>query len=399
MGARACIVRHRHYPGDPRTKVQVQALQESAYEVDFVGTRRSGEPYFNIENGVRVFRLPALERKRAGKLHYLAEYVTFIITSLLALAILQVRRKYKLVQICNLPDFLVFAALIPKLLGAKIILDLRESTPEFNHTLNGTKMDSVLMKLLIAAEQKSIAFADVVLTCTEQMRQAFIRRGANPEKVFVMLNSVDPNRFCCPVLPYPTTQAERPFRIVTHGTITKRYGHDVLIRAMPLVLKEVPQAVLEIMGRGNWKEELEHLVETYGLSQAVTFMGYLPFDDLISRLRTADCGIVSMPKNIETDLIHTNKMHEYMALGVPVIISRTKAVEAYYDDTCLCFFEAGNEQDLAQAIINLYQNPDTRYQLAKNALKAYEKNSAPKQKHYYSELVLTLSGYKLLNTN
>ncbi len=112
---------------------------------------------------------------------------------------------------------------------------------------------------------------------------------------------------------------------------------------MPLVLKEVPEAVLEIMGRGNWKEELEQFVETSGLSQAVTFMGYLPLDDLISRLRTADCGVVPMPKNIETDLIHTNKMHEYMALGVPVIISRTKAVEAYYDDTCLCFFEAMNK--------------------------------------------------------
>lgn len=399
MKARACIVRHRGYPGDPRTEVQIQALQEAGYEVDFVGTRRSGEPFINVEKGVRVHRLPALERKRAGKIRFLMEYITFIATTILVLGVLQVRRRYKLIQVCNLPDFLVFAALIPKLLGVKIILDMRESTPEFNHTINGTKWDSTLMKLLITAEQKSIAFADMTFTCTEQMRQAFIRRGANPDKVFVMLNAADPYLFCCPVLPDTTAQVTQPFRIVTHGTITKRYGHDVLIRAMPLVLKEIPEAVLEIMGQGNLKEELEHIVETTGLSRAVTFMGYLPLDELVNRLRSADCGIVSMPKNIETDLIHTNKMHEYMALGVPVVISRTTAVEAYYDDSCLCYFEAGNEQDLARAIINLYHHPDTRYQLAKNALKAYEKNSAPGQKHYYSELVLALSSYKLLRTN
>lgn len=390
MKARACIIRHRGYPGDPRTEVQIQALQEAGYEVDFVGTRRSGEPYRHIDTGVTVYRLPALERKRAGRLRFLAEYITFLLTGLLVLAVLQVRRKYKLVQVCNLPDFLVFAALIPKMLGAKIILDLRESTPEFNHTLNGTRMDSILMKLLILTEQKSITFADVALTCTRQMRQAFIQRGAKPEKVFVMLNAANPYLFCRPSLPHPTDQGKRPFRIVTHGTITKRYGHDVLIRAMPLVLKEIPEAVLEIMGRGHWTQELEQWVKASKLEQVVRFMGYLPLDQLINRLRTADCGVVSMPKNVETDLIHTNKMHEYMALGIPVVISRTRAVEAYYDDSCLCYFEAGNEQDLARAIISLHHHPHQRYQLAKYALQAYEENSAPKQKHYYAKLVQTL---------
>lgn len=395
MASRACIVRHRGYPGDPRTEIQIQALLEAGYEVDFLGVRRSGEPYCRVEKNVRVYRLPALERKRTSTFRYLVEYVTFLLTSFVFLALLQVQRNYQLIQVCNLPDFLVFAALIPKILGARIILDLRESTPEFYHTLYGTRLNSPLMKLVRVVEQKSIAFADAALTCTEPMRRAFVQRGANPDKVFVMLNAADPNLFQNPILPNPNPKQKCSFRIVTHGTITKRYGHDVLIRAMPLVLKEVPEACLDIMGQGNWQPELEQMVKVSGLEHAVTFLGHLPLDELLNHLRMADCGVVSLPRNIETDLIHTNKMHEYMALGIPVVISRTQAVEAYYDDSCLCFFEAGNEQDLARALISLHHHPQQQYNLAHQALRAYEKYSAPRQKNYYSNLIQNLVRYKL----
>jgi glycosyltransferase involved in cell wall biosynthesis len=387
MSSRMCIVRHRDYPGDARIENQVQALVDAGYDVDVLCMRRSGEPYLTVENGVRLYRLPSLERQRGGKLRYVAEYLAFFALSFLMLAVLQVRRKYALVQVCNLPDFLVFTAFVPKMLGARVVLDLRESTPEFYHVKFGTRLDGHVMRALVAVEQWSIRFADVALTCTEQMRRAFAGRGARPDRMHVMLNSPNPEFVREPALRSPTTRADGTFRIVTHGTITERYGHDVLIRAMPAVLKKVPGAYLEIYGAGNRREYLEDVVEKCSLSDAVNFAGYLPLEELINRLQLADCGIVPMPRNMESDLIHTHKMQEYMVLGVPVIISRTKAVEYYFDDTCVRFFESGNEQDLAQAIIDLYENPEARYQLAKNALQVYERYSARTQRDYYSRLV------------
>jgi glycosyltransferase involved in cell wall biosynthesis len=387
MSSPVCIVRHRDYPGDARIENQVQALVDAGYDVDVLCMRHPGEPYLTIENSVRLYRLPSLKRQREGKLRYVAEYLTFFALSFLMLAVLQVRRKYCLVQVCNLPDFLVFAAFVPKVLGAKVVLDLRESTPEFYHVKFGTRLDGHLMRALVAVEQWSIRFANAALTCTKQMRDTFVGRGAAPDRIHVMLNSPNPEFVREPVLPSPVAQANGTFRIVTHGTITERYGHDVLIRAMPAVLEKVPGARLEIYGAGNRREYLEDLVEKCGVGDVVNFAGYLPLGDLINRLQLADCGIVPMPRNIESDLIHTHKMQEYMVLGVPVIISRTKAVEYYFDDTCVRFFESGNEQDLAQAIIDLYENPEVRYHLAKNALEMYERYSAPAQRDYYSRLV------------
>jgi glycosyltransferase involved in cell wall biosynthesis len=366
---------------------QIQALVEAGFDVDLLCMHRSGEPYRAIEDGVRVYRVPSLERQREGKLRYIAEYLSFLALSFVLLAVLQVRRRYVLVHVCNLPDFLVFAALIPKILGAKVILDLRESTPEFYHVKFGARLDGRLMRAVVAVEQWSIRFADVALTCTEQMRAAFVGRGASPDKMHVMLNLPHPEFLREPVLPNPSAQVNGTFRIVTHGTITDRYGHDVLIRAMPFVVSKVPGARLEIYGEGNYREHLENLVEQCGVGEAVTFAGYLPLEDLINRLRHADCGIVSMPRNAESDLIHTHKMQEYMVLGVPVVISRTKAVEYYFDDKSVRFFEPGNQHDLAEAILDLYRNPVTRYHLAKHALEVYEGHSAPVQRSRYSRLV------------
>lgn len=392
MKSRVCLVRHREYQDDARIDNQIQALLDHGYNVDLLCIRGAGESLMSVDGGIRVYRLPSLARKRGGKLRYFAEYTTFLLTSLLALIWLQTQNKYNLVHVCNLPDFLVFAALGPKILGAKIILDFRECTPEQYHAKYGVSMDSALMKCLIAIEQGSIKFANAALTCTEQMRQALIQRGANPKKVFVMLNSADPNIFKDPVLPEPTTQKKNGFRMVIHGTIIKRYGHDILVRAMPYVLKKIPGAQLEIIGEGEWQPELEQLVNKLGLNNAVTFAGYLPLAELLKRLRRADCGVVPLPQNPETDLIHTFKMQEYMALGIPVIISRTRAIEAYYDEDSVCFFKPGSEKDLAQAVIKFYKNPQLRHSLAENALKTYKRYSAPKQQAYYANLVRSLLG-------
>lgn len=83
-----------------------------------------------------------------------------------------------------------------------------------------------------------------------------------------------------------------------------------------------------------------------------------------------------------------------MALGIPAVVSRSEAVEAYYDDTAVCFFEPGDEEDLARALISLYQSPNARYRLASNALKAYDKHSPSKQKARYLDVVHQLLGHR-----
>lgn len=393
MKPRIGFLRYSQYPGDPRLENQVEALVEAGYDVDVLCLQEPGKPPREFVNGTQIYRLPALDRKRGGKVRYLLEYISFLGVVTVFLAAMQLKRKYRLIQSNNLPDFLVFAAIVPKLLGVKIVQDFRESTPEQYHIKYGRAMDSRFIKTLIFIEQLSIKFSTAALTCTEQMKEAFVSRGANPDKFYVMLNATRPRMLQQELsLPDPNKKPDGTFRIVMHGTITERYGHDTLIRAMPYVLDEIPNAQLEIMGRGERRPELEKMVKERQIENHVTFSGFLPLDEVIRRIQLADCGVVSMPQNIETDLIHTNKMQEYITLGIPVAISRTKSVAAYYDDTTMCFFEASNEHDLAKVLVDLYQNPQHQHNLAVNGLKAYERYSSPKQRIYFAKMVNYLLG-------
>jgi glycosyltransferase involved in cell wall biosynthesis len=96
------------------------------------------------------------------------------------------------------------------------------------------------------------------------------------------------------------------------------------------------------------------------LEDHVHFHGLIPFDDMIKMIAKSDVGIVPVEKNPYSDLVHTNKMFEYIAMKKPVILSRIKAVEDFFgsDDSCLKYFESGDEKDLARCILELYNSPE-----------------------------------------
>lgn len=370
---------------------QIHALLSAGFEVDVLCMRRPGEPSLDIQGGLRIRRLPSLERKRGSQLRYMAEYGTFLVLCFLVLSLLQVKRSYQIVHVHTLPDFLVFVAAIPKLLGAKVVLDLRECTPEMYQSKYALPATSAIIRGLVAVEQASIRFAHVALTCTEQMRERFIVRGAAPDRLLVMLNTANEQIFRNPILPDPHAQSPEAFRIVTHGTVTKRYGHEVLVRAMAQLAAQAPEASLEIIGRGSEMDRLEAMVRSLDLEHCVTLSGYLPVDAMLRRLRAAHCGVVPILRTEETDLVLTYKMQEYIALGIPTVVTRTSAVEALYDRSCLLFFKSGDADGLAKALLRLRNNPSLRQQLAANALHRYRSYGSTVQQASYRALVERLT--------
>ncbi len=96
------------------------------------------EPLHESFNGVEITRVP-LKRRRGGKLSYLFQYGSFILLSGAILAGRTLKKRYDLVHIHNMPDVLVFSALVPKMLGAKVILDLHDPMPELMMTIFGLR--------------------------------------------------------------------------------------------------------------------------------------------------------------------------------------------------------------------------------------------------------------------
>lgn len=385
MNPRVCFVSQRYYPGDARLCTEITGLQEAGFEVDILCMRGKRQPSHSVEDGVNIYRIPSMVRQRAGKLRYIVEYASFWLPTFFLLTWLHLRKRYRAVVVTNLPDPLLFTALIPKLLRAKVIFDVRECAPEIFADRFEKDMDSGFIRMVTRMEQLCLRFAHATVTCTEQMRQAMIKRGGDAEKISVILNvGIFPESL---TLPPRDEDASREFRIVTHGTIIKRYGHEVLIRAMEHVVKQVPQAHLEIMGKGNLEAELKQLVETLELQQHVTFAGFVPDDVLIERLARAHCGVVPLLRTPESDIVHTYKMFEYVHLGIPTVISRTSAAEGYFDDDSFYFVEAGNPEALALALIDLADKPDKRRTMVQNASNQYKQYTPAKQRAAFARLL------------
>jgi glycosyltransferase involved in cell wall biosynthesis len=241
------------------------------------------------------------------------------------------------------------------------------------------------------AEQASIRFADRAITCTEQMRAAFVARGASPEKLSVVLNSSDESVFDAARHP-PGARRNGRFTLICHGAIERSYGHDTLVRAAALLRDELPGLRVEIYGDGTYREELRELATELGLNGSLWMSdGWAPLEQLVAAIAAADAGVVAMRRDRFRELTHCNKMFDFVAMGRPAIVSRTRAVEAYFGEDAFALFESGDAHDLARAIRALHADPGLGPRLAARATAASEPYRWEHQRRVYTGVIEALA--------
>jgi glycosyltransferase involved in cell wall biosynthesis len=290
------------------------------------------------------------------------------------------------VQVNSMPDALVFAAIVPRLRGARVVLDLHECMPEFFQVKFGVGPSHPVVRLLAAAEQAAIRFADRVITCTEQMRETFVARGAPANKIEVVLNAADEAIFDAGR--HPPAAPNGRFTLICHGAIERSYGHDTLLRAAALAREDVPGLRVEIYGDGTFRPELERLARELGLDGRVRISpGWVPIEQLVAAIAAADAGVVAMRRDAFRDLTHCNKMYDLVAMRRPAIVSRTRAVEAYFGEGCFAYFDSGDERGLADAIRALHRDPELRRRLVERSAAVAEPYRWARQRDVYLRVI------------
>lgn len=380
---RVCVIRQGYFPFDPRVRREVAALVDDGHEVDVICLAEPGRPRRDRAAGANVHRIPLAHRRSSRVGRYLMQYLAFLVLSGGLAGVLHLRRRYDLVQVHSLPDTLVFAAVVPKLLGARVVLDLHEMMVEFFATKFGGRRGVLSPRLVARAERASIRFADFAFTCTNDMRDAFVRRGADQDKLGVVLNAAEEDVFDVEQYP-PRGSGDGEFVLVSHGSIEERYGIDTLIRAVAVLRPELPRMRLSLFGEGSYAEEAKSLVRSLALEDHVSFSdGWVPLPELLDAIAGADAGVVAMKRDAFRDLTHCNKMYDLVTMRRPVVMSRTQSVENYFDVDCFEYFEAGDPKDLARAIRRLHDDPDRRAQLVERASQVIEPYRWPRQRDIY----------------
>ncbi len=363
------ILTHSHYPDDIRSEKEATALRDAGHDVTVFCLRRPGQPAREVVDGVELRRFP-IEHRRGGAGRYLVEYVAFFLLAGWCVSALALSRRPFAVQVSNPPDFLVFAALVPRLLGARVVLDMHEPVPELFASIRGVPLTARTIRALAWVEGLATRFAHRVITVSEICRRTFAARGTPAEKIAVVRNVCETRLFDPARTGAGRGGAERgggetgagegprAFRLITHSTLMPRYGIDVAIRAMALLRDRVPEARLEIYGRGDARADLERLAAEIGVADRVDFRGFVELGDLAEKIARADVGIVPHRRDVFTDLVLPTKLFEYVAMEKPVVAARTAGIVEHYGTEDLYLFEAEDVEGLARAVAEIHARPD-----------------------------------------
>jgi glycosyltransferase involved in cell wall biosynthesis len=356
------MIVHAYYEEDPRVRREAESLVAAGWEVDVIGLQRPGESRTTVLEGVNVRRLPVRRHQGAGLPVYLWEYGVFLIRSMFAAAGAHRRRRYGLVQVHTLPDYLVFATLPLKLVRVPVLLDLHEAMPEFFRGRFPKAANPISYKLLLLAERMSIALANELLTVNEPLAERLRKRGADPARLTVVMNSPDLRLFSPDAHPHREFMADGVLRLVYAGAITPTYELDVILRAMAELRRLRPslKVAATFYGRGDAEESLKALAAELGLADCLEMPGRIPIDTVAGAVARADIGVAATKLDAYSEVSLSTKVLEYGAMAKPVVATRLPTVELYFGQDTLSLYEAADPESLAKAILHLVDDPADR---------------------------------------
>jgi glycosyltransferase involved in cell wall biosynthesis len=401
-GKRAAMVMFSVYPADPRPRRAAEALASKGMKVDLICLPLNDEdPKQENVNGINLLRVP-IRRTRGSILAYGFQYSAFLLISAALLAIRSLTRSYDLVYVHNMPDILVLSALVPKLFGAKVILDLHDPMPELMMTIFGLQPEEPGVRLLKHLEQLSIALADSVLTVNQACAKLFTSRSCPSQKMTVVMNSPDESIFKLRPAHVRTASPDaphKPFVIMYHGSLVERNGLALAVDALERIRELIPSAQLRIYGpHVPFLERVLHSARHRGLQEAVKYLGPKTLEQLVKAIEECDVGIVPNQRSRFTELNTPTRIFEFLALGKPVIAPRAGGISDYFDDGSLLFFELGNVEDFAQKVVYTFSHPAEVTDVVRRGQEVYLKHTWTTERVRLIENVAALLSKGSLNS-
>src|SRR5206468_9988653 len=292
---------------------------------------------------------------------YICQDSSFLFVCSAVIALRSLRHRYDFIYVHNMPDFLVVSGLIPKVFGAKIILDLHDPMPELMMTIFDLPKEVKSVRLLKLLEKWSIRLADSVVTVNLACAKLFASRSCPAQKITVVMNSPDEKifRIQSPHMHPIAQRGVKPFVIMYHGSLVERNGLDIAIEAFARLRPLIPAAELRIYGpRTSFLERVMDAVRMQGLGDTVRYLGQKSHEEIVQAIGACDVGIIPNHRNIFTELNTPSRIFEYLAMGKPVIAPRAPGICDYFDDTSLVSFELGSTEDLARKMKYVFHRPD-----------------------------------------
>ncbi len=354
---RIAMVAYTHYQTDPRCRREATLAAGHGWDVHFYALSRDGNARVSPTEGITLHELPMPRYRGGSPAAYVMSYVRFLFLASISVQGHHLKSRYDVVHVNTMPDFMVGTALLPRLFGAKVILDIHDVMPEIYMTKFKVPDTHWKIRLIKFIEVTSARIAHTVLTAEHPKGKLLAEHGIPEDKIQVLLNLPDDSlfvpqfMFSDPGLSAPASDPDSEFRLIYHGTIAHRLGMDHSVRALDLIKDDIPGATLELFGDGDQLADLIQLTDELGLKDKIWFSnGFKPIEEVIPSIKKAHLAVIPTRHEISTDFMLPTKLLEYLAFGIPAVFTPTKTVRHYFGDNHPLFINNPSPEETAEKI-------------------------------------------------
>jgi glycosyltransferase involved in cell wall biosynthesis len=383
------MIAYSYYESDPRVIREAEAAVDGGFEVDFLALRKPGSSSVETIRGVRVIRLNQSKYRGGGHLNYILAYLMFFVRCFISTTVFFLRRRYRVIHINNMPDFLVFTSIIPRLCGAKVILDIHDPMPNtFASKFNG-RDGGFFYNLLLWQERISAAYCNQVITVHEPVRDGIlVKHGLAQNSVEVIANFADESLF--PL--QKSFEVNGKIRFVFHGTIIERSGLRLLMEALANV-RNKDRILVKIIGEGDFSQTLTAMIHSMQLENVVTFDNHsYPVHEIVHMIGDCNVGLVPLEISSLTQYALPLKLIEYISLGLPVVTVRNEAISYYLGKHDCMFFEGNSPASLTAVLDRISDDPTILYHFRERSIALRGRFSWKNERRKYVVLLKRLTG-------
>jgi len=356
------------FPEDIRVEKEASNLAKKGYEIYLLCLGREGEPAEERVGEIYVRRIMPTS-KLTGKID----------SSIFLLTLKRPFWKRKIGQFIY--DFHLDALHVHDLplcgTGLKVarkrglffIADFHENYPyglqlweEETRWRDIVKRPFKALKRWLKYESEIVESSNATIVDSPEFKSRLVYSGLPEDKIEVVRNTIALDLFDEPG-DFFKDYFEGKFVIVYLGVLSPQKGLSLVVEALPQIVKRVPNAVFFAVGRGYDRhiEGLKNRAVELGVGENLEFHARIPHRSIFSVLKAADIAILHLKYNIDYRSCSPHKLFEYMAAGLPVVVSPAESVARIVESEGIGYVVGYEPTEMAEAIVKLATDDDLRH--------------------------------------
>ncbi|MDD3474212.1 MAG: glycosyltransferase family 4 protein [Syntrophaceae bacterium] len=386
---------HNIFTRHVRVRRLADSLAEDGHYVDVIslasddGADQSRPPF------IKCYTLSKTRSRHEG-LGHVMDWASTVLSMLYYTNRLDLKNHYDLVHVHNMPDFLVFTAVIQRLAGKPVLLHIGDPMPELGQSKLNVGPDHILIRGLGLLEQASCRFSTHVITALDSFKEQLIMRGTPADKITVIMNAPDSRLFSPQILEANREKDPEHYVVLYVGTVATRYGLETMVKALPILRERIPnikfKIVPKIKDEGKGLDDCYRLSEELGVRSLLEVVDPVAIEKMPAVMASADVGVYPAIRNRHMDWALSLKIPEMALAKLPMVSSRLTVLEQLYGDESIAFYDSEDYEGLAAKIVQIHESSSYRLSLINNAYLRASQNDWSHQYSVYKDLLSKLLG-------